>query len=265
MDAEIAETRRLRDALERSLFDRIPDLVLNGHPTLRLPNTVNISFRHVEGEALLLNLDMMGIACSSGSACTSGSLEASPVLLAMGADPTDSRGTAFLPRIREQRRGRFLRRRRDREGRGQTACDVSPLRSERGQAQVRKGRILAAMSGGVDSSVAALLLRRDGREVIGVSMVLYESPAEERDGEEGGRSDGGLRDARRVCEHLGIPHHVLDLREEFRREVIGPFIDEYRAEGRQSLHPLQRAPEIPGLLQKADEFGADGVPRDTTP
>jgi cysteine desulfurase len=92
MDAEIAETRRLRDALERSLFDRIPDLVLNGHPTLRLPNTVNISFRHVEGEALLLNLDMMGIACSSGSACTSGSLEASPVLLAMGADPTDSQG-----------------------------------------------------------------------------------------------------------------------------------------------------------------------------
>ena len=74
------------------LFERIPDLVLNGHPTLRLPNTVNISFRHVEGEALLLNLDMLGVACSSGSACTSGSLEASPVLLAMGTDPTDAQG-----------------------------------------------------------------------------------------------------------------------------------------------------------------------------
>ncbi len=92
MDAEVAEVRRLRDSLECALFDRIPDLVLNGHPTLRMPNTVNISFRFVEGEALLLNLDMMGIACSSGSACTSGSLEASPVLLAMGADPTDSQG-----------------------------------------------------------------------------------------------------------------------------------------------------------------------------
>ncbi len=92
MDADVAEVRRLRDSLERALFDRIPDLVLNGHPTLRMPNTVNISFRFVEGEALLLNLDMMGIACSSGSACTSGSLEASPVLLAMGADPTDSQG-----------------------------------------------------------------------------------------------------------------------------------------------------------------------------
>jgi len=92
MAEEVAEVRRLRDAFEGALFSRIPELVLNGHPTERLPNTVNLSFRYVEGEALLLNLDMLGIACSSGSACTSGSLEASPILLAMGADPTDSQG-----------------------------------------------------------------------------------------------------------------------------------------------------------------------------
>jgi cysteine desulfurase len=92
MDDEVAEVRRLRDAFEGALFSRIPELVLNGHPTERLPNTVNLSFRYVEGEALLLNLDMLGIACSSGSACTSGSLEASPILLAMGADPTDAQG-----------------------------------------------------------------------------------------------------------------------------------------------------------------------------
>jgi len=92
MDAEVAEVRRLRDAFEGALFSRIPELVLNGHPTERLPNTLNLSFRYVEGEALLLNLDMLGIACSSGSACTSGSLEASPILLAMGADPTDAQG-----------------------------------------------------------------------------------------------------------------------------------------------------------------------------
>jgi len=92
MEDEVAETRRLRDRFEKGLFERIPELVLNGHPTQRLPNTVNISFRFVEGEAMLLNLDMMGIACSSGSACTSGSLEASPILLAMGADPTDAQG-----------------------------------------------------------------------------------------------------------------------------------------------------------------------------
>jgi cysteine desulfurase len=92
MEEEVAEIRRLRDKFENGLFARIPEIVLNGHPTERLPNTVNISFRYVEGEAMLLNLDMMGIACSSGSACTSGSLEASPILLAMGADPTDAQG-----------------------------------------------------------------------------------------------------------------------------------------------------------------------------
>lgn len=92
MEREVAEVRRLRDLFEKGLFARIPELVLNGHPTDRLPNTVNISFRFVEGEALLLNLDMLGIACSSGSACTSGSMEASPVLTAMGADPTDAQG-----------------------------------------------------------------------------------------------------------------------------------------------------------------------------
>ena len=92
MEEEIAVIRRLRDKFENGLFGRIPELVLNGHPTERLPNTLNISFRFVEGEAMLLNLDMMGIACSSGSACTSGSLEASPILMAMGADPTDAQG-----------------------------------------------------------------------------------------------------------------------------------------------------------------------------
>ncbi|MGZ8461420.1 MAG: cysteine desulfurase family protein [Candidatus Deferrimicrobiaceae bacterium] len=92
MEEEVAEIRRLRDIFENGLFRRIPELVLNGHPAERLPNTFNISFRFVEGEAMLLNLDMMGIACSSGSACTSGSLEASPILLAMGADPTDAQG-----------------------------------------------------------------------------------------------------------------------------------------------------------------------------
>ena len=92
MDFELTEVRRLRDAFERGIFDRIPEVVLNGHPTQRLPNTLNVSFRYVEGEALLLNLDMLGIACSSGSACTSGSLAASPVLLTMGVDPTDAQG-----------------------------------------------------------------------------------------------------------------------------------------------------------------------------
>ncbi len=74
----------LRERLHRGIINRIPHVKLNGHPTKRLPNTLNLSFLYIEGESLLLNLDLEGIAVSSGSACTSGSLEPSHVLLAMG-------------------------------------------------------------------------------------------------------------------------------------------------------------------------------------
>ncbi len=80
-----AHMRRLRDRLEQGIFDAIPEIKLNGHPDRdqRLPNTLNVSFAYIEGESLLLNLDMYGIAASSGSACTSGSLEPSHVMGAM--------------------------------------------------------------------------------------------------------------------------------------------------------------------------------------
>jgi cysteine desulfurase len=74
----------LRDRLHQEFIQRIPHVQLNGHATQRLPNTLNLSFLYIEGESLLLNLDLEGIAVSSGSACTSGSLEPSHVLLAMG-------------------------------------------------------------------------------------------------------------------------------------------------------------------------------------
>jgi cysteine desulfurase len=73
----------LRDRLHQGILKSIPQVKLNGHPTQRLPNTLNLSFLYIEGESLLLNLDLEGIAVSSGSACTSGSLEPSHVLLAM--------------------------------------------------------------------------------------------------------------------------------------------------------------------------------------
>lgn len=75
---------RLRDKLINGIMDRIDDVRLNGHPTLRLPGNVNMSFEYIEGESLLLSLDLKGIAASSGSACTSGSLDPSHVLLAIG-------------------------------------------------------------------------------------------------------------------------------------------------------------------------------------
>jgi len=74
---------------------------LTGHPEERLPNNPSLCFRYVEGEALLLNLDLQGIAASSGSACTSGSLEPSHVLLAMGLEHEIAHGSLRLTLGRE--------------------------------------------------------------------------------------------------------------------------------------------------------------------
>ena len=95
-EATAAHCAALRDRLIRGIQDRIPGVHLNGHPTLRLPNNVNFSFDHVEGEPVLLGLDMSGIAASSGSACSSGTLEPSHVLLALGQSADLSRGSLRL-------------------------------------------------------------------------------------------------------------------------------------------------------------------------
>jgi len=79
-----AHTKQLRDELINGIIENIPDAHLNGHHSKRLPNNANFSFAHVEGESLLLGLDLEGIAASSGSACTSASLEPSHVLMALG-------------------------------------------------------------------------------------------------------------------------------------------------------------------------------------
>lgn len=82
--AKAEKIGRLRDKLIKGILSSIPDVRLNGHPTERLPGNVNVSIRYIEGEAMLLRLDLNGIAASSGSACTSGSLDPSHVLLAIG-------------------------------------------------------------------------------------------------------------------------------------------------------------------------------------
>ncbi|MGI6643981.1 MAG: cysteine desulfurase NifS [Bacillota bacterium] len=84
LSRESCRLTKLRDYMIECILGTIPDTVLNGHPTQRLPHNVNISVKSVEGESMLLNLDLLGIGASSGSACTSGSLEPSHVLLAMG-------------------------------------------------------------------------------------------------------------------------------------------------------------------------------------
>lgn len=83
----------MRDRLISGLLGSIDDIRLNGHPTKRLPNNVNVAIENAEGEAMLLNLDMYGVAASSGSACTSGSLKPSHVLISMGIPPEVAHGS----------------------------------------------------------------------------------------------------------------------------------------------------------------------------
>jgi cysteine desulfurase len=91
--SESARIGALRDRLEQGIISTIPDVGVNGHREKRLPNTSNISFAGCEADSLLANLDLEGIAASSGAACSSGTLRASHVLLAMGVEPALARGS----------------------------------------------------------------------------------------------------------------------------------------------------------------------------
>ncbi len=92
-DYEQHRVATLRDRLQEGLLAAIPDSIVNGDTEHRLPNTLSIAFKYVEGEAILLRLDRLGICASSGSACTSGSLEPSHVLRAMGVPFTYAHGS----------------------------------------------------------------------------------------------------------------------------------------------------------------------------
>jgi cysteine desulfurase len=96
LDEENTRVREMRDLLESTIVQTIPNTRVNGAGALRLPNTLNVSFEYVEAEALLMLLDQAGICASSGSACTTGSLEPSHVLTAMGLTPAQARGSLRL-------------------------------------------------------------------------------------------------------------------------------------------------------------------------
>ncbi|MEE8413205.1 MAG: cysteine desulfurase NifS [Dehalococcoidales bacterium] len=96
LNQEPERLTNLRERLIKGLTERIEHIHLNGHPKERLPNNVNISFEYIEGESMILNLDLQGICVSSGSACTSGSLEPSHVCLAMGLPPEQAHGSLRL-------------------------------------------------------------------------------------------------------------------------------------------------------------------------
>ena len=87
MSEEASRTEALRKRLLDGILEKIDHVRFNGHPSRRLPNTLNLSFEFIEAESLLIALDLQGIAVSSGSACSSGSTEPSHVLLAMNIPP----------------------------------------------------------------------------------------------------------------------------------------------------------------------------------
>ena len=96
MESRATYEIELRDRLIEGILERVPYARLNGHRTNRLPNNVNISFEFIEGESLLILLDQQGICASSGSACTSGSLDPSHVLLAIGLPHEKAHGSLRL-------------------------------------------------------------------------------------------------------------------------------------------------------------------------
>jgi len=93
---ESERIRGLRDRLERGLLDRVPHAWVNGARAPRVPNTSNLTFPFIEGEAMVIALDLKGSACSTGAACSSGAVEPSHVLIALGLAPEDARATLRL-------------------------------------------------------------------------------------------------------------------------------------------------------------------------
>lgn len=104
MEEKTKKEIELRDYLITRIMQEIPNTRLNGHPARRLPGNVNVSFESVEGESVLIMLDMQGICASSGSACTSGSLDPSHVLLALGLSPELARGSLRMTLSEENTR-----------------------------------------------------------------------------------------------------------------------------------------------------------------
>jgi cysteine desulfurase len=96
MKEESRRIRALRDRLERGLLDRVPHAWVNAVRAPRVPNTANITFPFIEGESMVIALDLKGIACSTGAACSSGAVEPSHVLIALGLAPEDARATLRL-------------------------------------------------------------------------------------------------------------------------------------------------------------------------
>ncbi len=250
-EAHAARLAALRDDLVRRVIEVVPDAHLHGDPVRRLPGNAHLGFPDCEGDSLLMLLDAQGIECSTGSACSAGVPQPSHVLLAMGCDARPGPALAAVLAGAHQHPGRRRRAGLGDRPRGRAGPAGTPRRPV---------RVLAAMSGGVDSAVAAARAVDAGHDVTGVHLALSRNPASYRTGARGCCTIEDSNDARRAADVVGIPFYVWDLSDRFHEDVVEDFMDEYAA-GR-TPNPCLRCNEkikFAAVLDRALALGFDAV------
>ena len=222
----------------------------------RLPGNTHFTFRGCEGDALLMLLDAKGIECSTGSACTAGVAQPSHVSDRDGRRSGQRARFAAILVGAHQHRGRHRRRA---GGAARGGRPGAPGRvGQRGSS--RAMRVLVAMSGGVDSSVAAARMVDAGHDVVGVHLALSSAPGTLRTGSRGCCSKEDAGDARRVADILDIPFYVWDFADRFKEDVIDDFVASY-ARG-ETPNPCVRCNEqikFSALAARALALGFDAV------